>query len=714
MTDKPIRKALKVAAGLGQGRDDTVGHLATGEIVIPIDLQKKHPELVGSLRKAFADSGIDYDRFVVGSGKNKKNTQTKAPMFDEGDGGDGGGDGGEGGGGEGEGEGEGEGNSGEGGWGGNNDGDGGGGFGSNGEGQNGEGQGQGSEGQGGGGWGGNNDGDGGGGFGSNGEGGLGNGLGGGWGDDASNQSSDPGSGWGGFTEGSMAGTYGFDALSSQSIADQNIDFVAPDPTVEIINALEPTSPLVNNTLQTVTQVDPQFEKEFAPEVITEKQDFTPSIPGLNLAAPQAVVGPVGYPPEVMAVYNALLQENANKGAPLSQSQTMAQALAAVNQQAPQAQQQQVAANAPNFGSLNLNAFSTPTAQTVTAAPAATTTAAPAAAPTTANVSPEFWTNFTNQINQTALNDLQFSTPSQNTAASAPQGGPTAASSTSYGPAAPIASSTSYTASPSFLSDPLGWAAAKASNIANNPAEYAVNAAMMGVPVVGTLNTLSGLMGGPTIGGIMQSGTPTGPEDMSADLGGGGSSPRSPLSGLSSSGSTVAAAPTLGAVVNPISKTYLDASGKLLPSVVDINTPLGTAALTRKYLGLANDPYKYGFGGERAYYAEGGPVTAPNPPTQVMLSPMPTMAYTDGQGSVGAVAAPPGLSPYDTVGSDAPHASPTAPAPAAAAPSFMPPPQRAATYNTNASPVAAPISQNPNLGYSLGMSPLARLAGMRNV
>ena len=241
---------------------------------------------------------------------------------------------------------------------------------------------------------------------------------------------------------------------------------------------------------------------------------------------------------------------------------------------------------------------------------------------------------------------------------------------------------------------MGWLANKAENVAQNAPSYAVNAMMMGVPVVGTVNTLSGLLGGPTIGGMMQSGTPAGPADMSADLGGGGSSTVSRQPSLGGSGggggggspSTVVATPAL-----PALRT-------LVPT-----TP-------RVYLGLPADQYGYGFGGERAFYAEGGPVTAPNPPTQVMLSPMPTMAYTDGQGYVGAVAAPPAMSGYDMVGSDAPHASPTAPAPAAAAPSFMPPPQRAATYNTNASPVAAPISQNPNLGYSLGMPPLTGLKG----
>jgi hypothetical protein len=120
--------------------------------------------------------------------------------------------------------------------------------------------------------------------------------------------------------------------------------------------------------------------------------------------------------------------------------------------------------------------------------------------------------------------------------------------------------------------------------------------------------------------------------------------------------------------------------------------------------------KGGYFDADAYFADGGLVTPPKPPVQPVVAPYPTMAYTDGQGLVGSVAVPPALSPYQSFGSDAPHASPMAPAPAAAAPSLQAGPLTLATHNVNASPVAAPISQNPNLGYSLGMSPLSRLKG----
>jgi hypothetical protein len=120
--------------------------------------------------------------------------------------------------------------------------------------------------------------------------------------------------------------------------------------------------------------------------------------------------------------------------------------------------------------------------------------------------------------------------------------------------------------------------------------------------------------------------------------------------------------------------------------------------------------KGGYFDADAYFAEGGLVAPPKPPVQPTVAAYPTMAYTDGQGLVGAVSAPPALTPYDMFGSDAPHASPMAPAPAAAAPTMTPDSPLLAMRNVNATPVAAPISQNPNLGYSLGMSPLSRLKG----
>jgi hypothetical protein len=109
-----------------------------------------------------------------------------------------------------------------------------------------------------------------------------------------------------------------------------------------------------------------------------------------------------------------------------------------------------------------------------------------------------------------------------------------------------------------------------------------------------------------------------------------------------------------------------------------------------------------------YFADGGLVTPQNPPSMPTISSAPTMAFTDGQGAVGNIAQPPGLLPSDAYGSDAPHASPMAPAPAAAAPGLSSLQQAIGSRNTNASPVVAPVPQNPNVGYALGLSPLSSL------
>jgi hypothetical protein len=123
------------------------------------------------------------------------------------------------------------------------------------------------------------------------------------------------------------------------------------------------------------------------------------------------------------------------------------------------------------------------------------------------------------------------------------------------------------------------------------------------------------------------------------------------------------------------------------------------------------PYKAhgGYFDADAYFADGGLVSQPQQPVQPVTASAPTMAYTDGQGVVGAAAAPPALSPFDAYGLDVQRASPMAPAPAAAAPSFGGL-EALATRNRNAAPVQSQISQNPNLGYSLGVSPLSQIRG----
>jgi hypothetical protein len=128
------------------------------------------------------------------------------------------------------------------------------------------------------------------------------------------------------------------------------------------------------------------------------------------------------------------------------------------------------------------------------------------------------------------------------------------------------------------------------------------------------------------------------------------------------------------------------------------TPAPAPSTSRVFSPLAN-PETYGAGPEHRFYmAEGG------------MASFPTMAYTDGQSSI---AMPPGLSPYDTAGADVLGASPMAPPPAAAAPNFTSPGPLSASMNANAGQFPSQISQNPNLGYSLGQSPLSRLTRPTN-
>jgi hypothetical protein len=166
----------------------------------------------------------------------------------------------------------------------------------------------------------------------------------------------------------------------------------------------------------------------------------------------------------------------------------------------------------------------------------------------------------------------------------------------------------------------------------------------------------------------------------------------------------------------------------LPGGGTVITPKTRIIGGREYVGLGN-ANKYGSGAESvffrpwqkevaaadggyfdadSYFSDGGLTTPSNPPSMPTTSSFPTMAFTDGQGPVGNIAQPPGLLPSDAVGSDAPHASPMAPSPAAAAPSMSTLQQTLGARNTNASPAMAPVPQNPNVGYALGQSPLSNL------
>ena len=113
----------------------------------------------------------------------------------------------------------------------------------------------------------------------------------------------------------------------------------------------------------------------------------------------------------------------------------------------------------------------------------------------------------------------------------------------------------------------------------------------------------------------------------------------------------------------------------------------------------------------AYFAEGGMAySSQNPPQPGTVADrsFPVMAFTDGQGPLGYIAEPPGLSPRQMVGHDGLMPMPNAPSPAAASPSMAPQGALSAIQNRNAGPFPSPIGQNPNLGYSFGNGPLSDL------
>lgn len=243
---------------------------------------------------------------------------------------------------------------------------------------------------------------------------------------------------------------------------------------------------------------------------------------------------------------------------------------------------------------------------------------------------------------------------------------------------------------------------KIANAIANPGQTAINLGVGLVPGVGLLNTASGLLGGPTVGSLLagsKGAEPGSVSDLYGDGGGDGGGVMTPVIPVSTTGAVAPSAP-----------------------VVASTSPVDTSqAILRKYLGASSDPYRYGMGPERTYYsaeggyfdadqyfANGGLVSPMQPPSQPTVPPYPTMAFTDGGGPVGSIAQPPGLAASDAYGSDAPHASPMAPSIAASVPTMQPALSTLAMRNVNASPAPSPISQNPNVGYALGQSPLSNL------
>ena len=274
---------------------------------------------------------------------------------------------------------------------------------------------------------------------------------------------------------------------------------------------------------------------------------------------------------------------------------------------------------------------------------------------------------------------------------------------------------------------------------NNPGAAATNLAV-GMTPLGIPNTISGVLGGPTVGGIvsdiasgivpsMNAGTAA----LGAGLIGAGALAASG-SGKSSSTPTTITPPAtqdigLSTPSTP-STTSSTAPAQIAtsaPSTTALTSSADMTSALRQYLGLTGDPTKYGFGAEQQFYstpaaanggyfdseqyfADGGMVQPLSAPTTPLVSTQPTMAFTDGAGPVGSIAQPPGLSPNQSVGFDATTASPMAPSVAAAAPSVQPGLATLAMPSTNANPVPSQIAQNPNVGYALGNSPLSNLTG----
>lgn len=273
---------------------------------------------------------------------------------------------------------------------------------------------------------------------------------------------------------------------------------------------------------------------------------------------------------------------------------------------------------------------------------------------------------------------------------------------------PTAMSSTTAAAPTYTG--IDAIDSRINNAIANPGQTAINMGVGLVPGLGLANTVSGLFGGPTAGGLISgaynSGAISGGQPSETGDTGSGSNneyiPPSDLTTTGTAGLSTAPAAAAAPATQPAQQTAIDAA-------------------VRRYLGLPSDPYSYGSGAERQFYAadggqfnaeqyfaDGGIVQPLSPPTTPLVSAQPTMAFTDGAGAIGSIAQPPGLAPSDAYGFDASTASPMAPSVAAAVPSLQPGLSTLATPNVNASPTPSPIAQNPNVGYALGNSPLSNL------
>lgn len=76
-----MRHIGKGLARYGRYGDDTIAHVETGEMIVPLEIQKQNPELVSRIREALEDYGVEADRYVVGSDANSINPITGQPEF---------------------------------------------------------------------------------------------------------------------------------------------------------------------------------------------------------------------------------------------------------------------------------------------------------------------------------------------------------------------------------------------------------------------------------------------------------------------------------------------------------------------------------------------------------------------------------------------------------------------------------------------------------
>ena len=74
---RPTPDALEDA---GRGTDNVLGHLTTGELVVPVVIVN-NPEYRKTLEDMFSAIGVNFNEFLVGDSANKINPETGYPEF---------------------------------------------------------------------------------------------------------------------------------------------------------------------------------------------------------------------------------------------------------------------------------------------------------------------------------------------------------------------------------------------------------------------------------------------------------------------------------------------------------------------------------------------------------------------------------------------------------------------------------------------------------